>query len=168
MELREVKVNDVQFDPFKTYRDEWALITAGKPGDFNTMTISWGSFGELWARETVTVYVRHSRYTYEFTEREDRFTLSFFDSDYRKILSRLGTLSGRDIDKMNDSELTPFEINGTVGFREAKLLIVCRKLYAHDFIPEEFTDPDVDKQVYANKDYHRAYIAEIEKVYVKA
>ena len=168
MVLQEITLNEVTLDPFRTYRDQWALLTAGVPGNFNTMTISWGSYGELWARPTVTVYVRHSRYTYDFTEREDRFTVSFFGDGCRKILSRLGTLSGRDIDKMSDSGLTPCELDGSMAFEEAELVLVCRKLYAHDIIPEEFTDSAVDRQIYADHDYHRAYIAEIEHLYVKA
>ena len=168
IKLKEVKLDDVVLDPFRLYRDDWGLVTAGKPGDFNTMTISWGSFGELWARPTVTVYVRESRYTREFTEREELFTVSFYDESCRKILSRLGTLSGRDIDKISDSGLTPIALDGTVAFEEAKLVLVCRKLYAHDFIPEEFTASEVDRQIYGDHDYHRAYIGEICRVYVRA
>lgn len=165
MALHEVRLNDVTLDPFRLYRDDWGLVTAGKPGDFNTMTISWGSFGELWARPTVTVYVRHSRYTYQFTQREELFTVSFYGEEYRKVLSRLGTLSGRDIDKMGDSGLTPCELDGAIAFEEAKLVLVCRKLYSHPFVPEEFTAPEVDSQVYADRDYHRAYVGEILHVY---
>lgn len=168
MAFQEVSINTVTWDPFRTYRDKWALLTAGTPGDFNTMTISWGSYGELWARPTVTVYVRHSRYTYTFTEREDRFTVSFFDAGCRKVLSRLGTLSGREIDKMSDSGLTPCALDGSVGFEESELTLVCRKLYRHDFVPQEFTVPSVEREIYADHDYHRAYIAEIERVYIKA
>lgn len=167
MALKEVKLRDIALNPF-SIRDEWALVTAGKPGDFNTMTIGWGSFGELWARPCVTVYVRHSRYTIEFTEREELFTVAFFDKDKRSILSRLGTLSGRDIDKIGDSGLTPCALDGSVAFEEAELVLVCRKIYAHDFISEEFTDPQVDQTIYADRDYHRAYVGQIEHVYVKA
>ena len=76
-----------------------ALLTAGEKGNYNTMTVSWGMLGELWGKDMVTVFVRPQRYTYEFMEKYDNFTLSFFGSEYRRALSFCGSKSGRDFDK---------------------------------------------------------------------
>ena len=86
-------------DIFGTYDKEWALLTAGSMDNFNTMTISWGGMGTLWGKPVVTVYVKPIRYTYEFLEKNDYFTLSFFPEEYRADLLTLGTKSGRDGDK---------------------------------------------------------------------
>ena len=64
-------------DVFSKFDKQWALLTAGKEDDFNTMTISWGNMGTLWERPVMTVYVRTSRYTHDFMDREDYFTVSF-------------------------------------------------------------------------------------------
>ena len=32
------------------YHDNWALVTAGSLGDYNTSTISWGGLGTLWSK----------------------------------------------------------------------------------------------------------------------
>ena len=45
------------------------LLTASADGKANTMSISWGSLGIEWNRVLFTTFVRLSRYTYEFLEK---------------------------------------------------------------------------------------------------
>ena len=71
-------------DIFTKFDKQWALLTAGNKDSFNTMTVSWGGLGTLWSRPVATVYVRTSRYTHEFMDREDYFTISFFPEHYKK------------------------------------------------------------------------------------
>ena len=54
------------------------LITAGTEEQCNTMTASWGGLGVLWGAPAATVYLRPQRYTKEFVDREEYFTLAFF------------------------------------------------------------------------------------------
>ena len=63
---------------------EWAVLTCGKKEKFNMMTISWGGLGTLWHKPIATIYVRPNRYTNEFIENNDYFTLSFYDEEYKK------------------------------------------------------------------------------------
>ena len=116
-------------DIFSLFDKKWALLTAGNMESFNSMTVSWGSLGTLWGKSVATVYVRTSRYTHEFMDREDYFTLSFFPEACRDRLMLLGTRSGRDMDKMNGSGLEALGCAHGVAYREAELTLVCRKLF---------------------------------------
>jgi flavin reductase (DIM6/NTAB) family NADH-FMN oxidoreductase RutF len=148
-------------NPFQLIDKEWMLITAGKPESFNTMTASWGGFGILWNKPVVFCFVRPVRYTYQFMEESDFFTATFFDRKYRKALNFCGANSGRDIDKMAATGLTPLaSAHGSVYFEQARLVLECRKLYFSDIDPEHFSDPAINNN-YPFADYHRMYIGEI-------
>ena len=82
------------------------------------------------------------------------------------VLNLCGTKSGRDIDKMKEPGLTPIEENGCVYFEEARLVLVCKKIYYQDLIPDQFLDSHIESH-YANSDYHRMYFGEILSVYIK-
>ncbi|MDY0201043.1 MAG: flavin reductase [Tenuifilaceae bacterium] len=154
---------------FEMLDKEWMLITAGSKEKFNTMTASWGSFGFLWRKPVSIIYVRPQRYTFEFTEANSTYTLSFFgEGNQRKALAFCGAKSGRDFDKPKEAGLTPVIMpNGGIAFAEARLIVECRKLYADDIKPEMFSDMGLDTEIYPTKDYHRFYIGAIESCYVK-
>jgi flavin reductase (DIM6/NTAB) family NADH-FMN oxidoreductase RutF len=144
----------------------------GDPGNWNTMTASWGGLGVLWGKNVALVYVRPVRHTFAFMNANPLFSLSFFDKSYHKALDICGAASGRDIDKAAEAGLTPIVFNsgagqGAVGFKEASEVIVCRKLYTHDFDPSKFLDPGIDGQCYPQKDYHRLYVGEVLSLRVK-
>ncbi len=168
-QFEKIDVKQLPGNIFSLFDDDWALITAGGAEKWNTMTIAWGQAGWLWGRPVVTAYVRKSRYTLEFSEQRDCFTLSFFERDqYREPLRRLGTKSGRDMDKMRESGLTPVVIDGEHAFEEAKAVLVCRKLYADWVDFEKALDPAVLDSAYPDRgDVHRVYIAEVVSAYVK-
>lgn len=150
----------IKDNPFQLIGSDWMLLTAGTLKSFNTMTASYGTLGELWHKKVAYCYVRPQRYTYEFMEKNDCFTLSFFDETHRDVLKLCGTKSGRDINKMKGIGLTPTEgETGSVYFDEARLVLECRKIYYQDFDPSKFIDPDIKSEY--NNDYHRAYIGEI-------
>lgn len=161
-----VAVESLQFNPFTMIGKDWYLITAGTPDHHNTMTASWGTMGIFWNKPVVNSYIRPQRYTREFVEQNDLFTLSFFDEDYRKALNFCGSKSGRDFDKAKECGLTPVEVNGSTTFAEAKLVLVCRKIYCYTLKPEEMIDPSLD-QFYPQKDYHDCFFAEIIAAYQK-
>jgi flavin reductase (DIM6/NTAB) family NADH-FMN oxidoreductase RutF len=146
------------------WEGQWLLLTAGDfhAGSYNTMTVAWGSLGTMWNRPFAQVVVRPTRYTREFMERFDTFTLAAFPPQHRRALDLLGTRSGRDGDKIAASGLTPIAstVVAAPGFAEAELIIECRKLYSQDLDPTRFLDPSIEKN-YPKKDYHRAYFGEI-------
>jgi flavin reductase (DIM6/NTAB) family NADH-FMN oxidoreductase RutF len=162
MSFKEVKPESLTDNPFTLIGKDWMLITAGIPGSFNTMTASWGGLGVLWERKVACCFVRPTRYTYEFMERSQNFTLSFFEERLRKILSFCGSHSGRDTDKIKGSGLTPVNDGGYMYFSEARLVLFCRKIYFQDISPDCFLDPKID-EMYPQRDYHRMYVGEIEK-----
>jgi flavin reductase (DIM6/NTAB) family NADH-FMN oxidoreductase RutF len=162
-----IKPQELQENTFKLIGTDWMLITAGTAESFNTMTASWGGMGILWGKEICFCVVRPQRYTYEFMERNSQFTLSFFDKKYRKALNFCGKKSGRDVDKIASTGLTPIsDKTGIVYFNEARIVLECRKIYFQDLNPENFIDPGIDKN-YSSKDYHRMYVGEIARCLVK-
>lgn len=142
---------------------EWALLTAGDKKEFNSMTISWGSFGVLWFKNVITVYVRPERYTLEFLKKQDYFTVSFYDKKYKKDLQILGTKSGRDTNKMNEISLTPKFLNNSITFEQASQTFVCKKLYMGQFDLNKI-DKQTKKENYPTPEGHYVFIGEIEKV----
>jgi flavin reductase (DIM6/NTAB) family NADH-FMN oxidoreductase RutF len=152
---------DIQDNVFKLIGSDWMLVTSGTVNSFNTMTASWGAFGELWNRKICICFIRPSRYTYQFTEKHDIFTLSFFDEAYRDVLQLCGTKSGRDVDKVKESGLTPAASPaGSVFFEEARLVMECRTMYTHDLDRSAFRDPEIEKH-YPKQDYHRMYVGHV-------
>ena len=146
------------------WAEQWMLLTAGDfdQGHFNTMTVAWGSLGTMWGRPFAQVVVRPVRYTYEFIEQYDTFTLCAFPEDYTPALQLLGTKSGRDGDKIAEAGLKPIASSRVAapGFDEAELIIECRKIYADDLDPAHFLDPKIDRN-YPKKDYHRFYFGQV-------
>ena len=165
--FQEIKIEELSMNPFTKIGKEWMLVTAGDEAGYNMLTASWGGLGVLWNCNTATAFVRESRYTKKFMDSTDKFTLSFFGSEYRQALTLCGTKSGRDTDKAAEAGLTPCFVDGTTGFNEADMIIVCKKIYADLIDPAHFIDPQADEKFYADKDYHTMYIGKIEKVLVK-
>lgn len=166
MSLVKTSIENLSVNPFALIGRDWYLITAGKSvSDYNTMTASWGSLGVMWGKNIFTCGIRPNRHTFGFVEESEYFTMSFFDSDkYRDMLTFCGTKSGRDVDKAKETGITPVEIDGTVSFEEAKLVFVCRKMYAQDLEENNFIDKDALK-FYEKDPYHRMYTSEIVAVY---
>jgi flavin reductase (DIM6/NTAB) family NADH-FMN oxidoreductase RutF len=159
--FKEIKPVEIEGNPIHRIGQEWMLITAGTPEHFNTMTASWGCMGELWFRPVCFCFVRPHRYTYEFMEKSDVFTLSFFDEKYKPQLNFCGSRSGRETDKVGECGFTPRQAsNGSVFFDEAQLVLECRKLYFQDLDPANFCDEAIMKN-YPQRDFHRMYIGEI-------
>ena len=147
-------------DIFSLFDKKWALLTAGDRASFNSMTVSWGGLGTLWGKSVATVYVRTSRFTHEFMDREGFFTLSFFPESCRDKLLLLGTKSGRDMDKMNGSGLEPLECAHGVTYREAELTLVCRKLFMERLDPAKL-DGELREKLYAHDAPRDMYIGEV-------
>lgn len=167
MAFKEIDIKELQFSPFEKIGKEWMLITAGNEGSFNTMTASWGGLGVLWNKNVAFTFIRPSRYTFEFCEKEEYFTLTFFSEEYRKALSFCGTKSGRDYDKCKETGLTPRFDEKAPYFEEASLVVVCKKLYAQDMDKACICDDVVTTNYGENEPMHKMYVGEIVKAYVK-
>ena len=172
MKFQEIPVAQLQMNPMTLISKEWMLVTAGnETRGYNTMTASWGHLGAIWGRNhgypTSVIYVRPQRYTKEFVDREELFTLSVFPEDYKKDLGYLGRVSGRDEDKVAATQLTPVFEGEYTYFSQAKLVLVCRKLYRGTLQEDGFIGRSILDDHYPNRDLHDMYIGEIVKVLVE-
>ena len=145
---------------FKAFDKEWALVTAGSMDNFNTMTISWGGLGTLWNKPVATVYVKPIRYTHSFLDSNEYFTVSFYDEKYKKDLGVLGTLSGRDGDKVEKTCLTVVSVGDSVSFKEAKITLLCKKIYRQDLITDTMPQDAIDKY-YTDEAPHTMFIGQV-------
>lgn len=151
-------VNDIQ--------SKWMLVTAEKDGKVNTLTASWGALGSLWRKKVAMIFIRPSRYTNEFLEATNRFTLTFFDG-HMEEMGYLGKTSGRDVpDKIEKAGLTSVTVDGHPTFGEGRLMLACRTIYVDPVERGKFVEKEIDDAV--NPDGNRSimYIAEIEKGYL--
>lgn len=165
--FEEIEVKSLPDNIFQLLDEEWMLITVGTSGSFNTMTASWGSFGILWQRPIATVFIRPHRYTFSFIEKHDNFTLSFFSEKYRNVLNYCGQNSGRNVDKVKETGLSPIILNsGNISFEQARLILDCKKIYTEEIKPEKFIDKEIIHRSYPSKDYHHMYIGEIRQCYL--
>lgn len=166
-EFREIGVPELNINPFTMIDREWMLITAGTKEKCNTMTASWGALGELWGKYVSMIFLRPSRYTLEFVEREEYYSLCVFGENFRKALNYCGSHSGRDGDKIAAAGLTPVFREAAPYFQEAKLVLICRKLYGQKLDPSCFCDSSLDAKNYPQKDYHQMFVGSVEKVLVR-
>lgn len=167
--FRKVTWEELDENAIKLIGKDWMLISAGSmENGFNMMTASWGGLGWLWEKPVSFIFVRPQRFTFQFTEREDYYTVTFYDEKYRDVLRKMGTVSGRNFDKINNSGLTPVTTeSGSVAFKEARIVLECKKLYASDILEDRFIDTVLAKRIYPQKDFHRMYVGEIMNVWVK-
>ncbi len=165
MSFKEIDIRDIKQSAVKLINDDWALVTSCAEGAVNTMTVSWGGMGELWGKDVVFVFIRPQRYTYELLEKSEMFSMSFFDGEYKKELGFCGKRSGRDGDKFSATGLTTVELGGVQTVEQAKYNIICKKIAFQDLDPKGFIDADIENNY--NGDYHRMYVGEIVKAYVR-
>jgi flavin reductase (DIM6/NTAB) family NADH-FMN oxidoreductase RutF len=166
--FKKIDPQDLDGKVIKTISEDWLLLTAGKENDFNMMTCSWGMLGNLWNEPVCMIFVRPQRYTYEFMEKNDYFTICVFDTIHRDILTFCGSKSGRDYDKVKETGLKPlYTEHGSVYYEQARLVIECQKIYADKFEATNFIDTTIMNKVYPEKDYHKMYVGKIINVMVK-
>lgn len=165
--FKEIKYEELNLNPFTKIGNEWMLISAGNKDKYNTMTASWGALGFIWHKPAVTVYIRPQRFTKEFVDASEFFTVSFFGKEHKKALALCGAKSGRDTDKITEAGLSPYFVDGTISFNEAELILVCKKMF-HTPLPEGAFDVKANiSEWYPEKDFHTMYIGEVTKVLVK-
>ncbi len=162
--MNRITPEEIKRDPFTLIDKDWMLITAEKEGKVNTMTASWGGVGIIWNKKVAYIFIRPQRYTKEFVDASERFSLSVLPDSYRKELTYLGRVSGRDEDKIAKTGLKVAYENNVPYFEESKYVLICRKLYAQDLKGECFIDKSLDPKNYPTQDYHTMYVAEIEDV----
>lgn len=165
--FQKINVSELKCSPDSLFSRGWFVVAAGDSSNFNEMTISWGALGTVWALPAVTIYIRNTRYTFQFLENSKYFTLCAFEEQYREKLEFIGSNSGRDIDKVAATGLTPrFTELGTPYFEEAWLVIECEKVYWNDIDRKNLFE-DAQKMYSNPKETHRMYIGGIVNMWEK-
>lgn len=163
--FKKIDVYELSQNVFTEINKNWMLLTAKNPeGKVNTMTVSWGAMGIMWGKEAVTAYVRQTRYTKEFIDSQDYFTISLFDG-YKKELGILGSKSGRDGDKIAMAGFNLTEVENQPTFEESKCVFVCKKMYNADMKLEDMSE-ELKEKWYGDGNYHTMYIGEIVACYI--
>lgn len=165
--MKKIDYTRLELNPFSSIGEDDFLLTSGTKDSWNTMTAGWGGFGYMWNRPAVFVFVRESRYTLEFLDRNEMFSMSFFppDEKFRHVLSTAGTKSGRTFDKMGMLGLTPVEADGTIVFEQANLMLTCRKAARIPVGKETFIDSGIMNN-YPQGDWHYCFVGFIESIFV--
>jgi flavin reductase (DIM6/NTAB) family NADH-FMN oxidoreductase RutF len=147
---------------FQVIGRDTMLITAGTADHFNTMTASWGTWGHLWYRDVTFCFLRPQRHTLGFMEQAEYYSLCFFPPEHQPALDYCGSHSGRDVDKIAATGLTPaIDATGAVYFAEARLVLICRKLYAQNLTADSFIDRGIVGEAYPEADFHRMYVGQV-------
>lgn len=167
-----IEAADLPDNVFDLIGNQWMLVTAGNKESYNTMTASWGGLTYVWERPSTIMYIRDSRYTYQFLQREESFTLSFFTEQYRGALRICGTKSGRDTDKVKEAGLTPVETpSGLMSFAQARMIIECKKMLVQELDYANLTAPykaAIMEESYNNEpSKHQLFISEITHIWLK-
>ncbi len=170
MSFKQISPEELNQNPFVAIGSEWMLIAAEKGGKTNAMTASWGGVGIMWGKPSAFVFIRQTRYTKEFVDAGDHFTLNFFGGNFKKELGYFGRVSGRDEDKIAKTGMNVSTVENVPVFDDATTVLVCRKMFTQKLDEASFIDRNVLEQNYeigSSDSMHSIYIAEIEKVLVK-
>lgn len=151
----------LEMNPFTKIGKEWALVSAGDKAKCNTMTVSWGGVGVLWGKNVVYIFIRDSRYTKEFIDNGDLFSIAFLNETYRDALNYCGSHSGREEDKFKAAGLTAAFRHNIPYPDEANLVLLCHKMAAVPITEENFTNPAIMSKWYSDHDMHTMYVGEI-------
>ncbi|MFA6689872.1 MAG: flavin reductase [Sphaerochaetaceae bacterium] len=166
--FQEISYEMLEMNPFTAIGNDGFLVTAGTEDHWNTMTASWGGFGVLWGKPVMMIFVRDSRYTFEFLEKAEGFTCSFFGPDMKSALSFCGSHSGRDVDKAAATGVIPMVIDAPDGseritFEQANLVFSCSKAARIPFEPSQFLKGEIEGH-YPEKDYHVMFVGFIDTI----
>lgn len=167
MSFKEISIESLAINPFSSFKNDWALVTAGTSEKLNTMTVSWGGMGIIWNKPVSFIFIRPQRYTFEFVENNDYYSVCFLEDGNRNILSFCGSKSGRNINKIKETGLSPIFDSKAPYFEQSKLTLICRKIHGQFLDPSCFLDKNINLE-YKNNDYHKMFIGEIEKCLVKS
>lgn len=162
--MEKIDVRSLSDNFIETIGKEWMLVGAGKGEEHNMMTASWGCMGWLWNKPVAVVFIRPERFTHHLIEENDTMTLSFLGDaeEMRKVYAYCGSKSGRDGNKTKAAGLHPVVLDGgDVAFEEARLTLVCRKLYKDAIKPECFIDPTISQWYGEKGGLHDVYVVEI-------
>lgn len=170
--FKQISPEEILDNIFTLVGKDFFAITAGKADHCNSMVGSGGGWGMLFRKPTIWCLIRADRYTLEQIDKVQSYTISYFPNEYHEQMLFLGTKSGRDSNKMNETELTLIPTpSGEMSFSEARLIIECKLTQIttpqlSDFYTEE--SRAYLKEAYKNANDQRRYVfGEIVKTWIR-
>ena len=166
--FKEIKLDEIAKykDPFSLFSSRALAASSSKKGS-NALTIGWGGIGTLFSLPCCTIYINKKRYSKIIFDEADYFSVCFFNDEYNEVLDKFyGTLSGKDVDKMNNGPLKVIDIDGVPAFKEAELIIICKMMAKSDFDVDKIYIPRIESW-YRKDGVHTIYHGQIIKVYRK-
>lgn len=145
-----------------------AFLTVSDGTNINTMTIGWANIGIIWNKPTMMVMVRKSRHTYSIIENAKDFTVSIpIEVDLQKSLVYCGSYSGRDVDKIKESNLSIKKSNHVISpiISQCDMHFECKIVHSQLLTPQNLED-NIKEKFYINDDYHVLYFGEIVDSYM--
>ena len=166
--FNKILAHEIEGNSIKLFKMDHPVVVFGDINHHNGLTVAWGSIGCLWSKDIATVYVKPTRYSFEFANQCEYFTIMWFDDRKDEINKVFGAKSGRDVNKEQLCNLTPFELDGGVAYKEASLIIVCKKIYQSPLDKNAILSEEVlNKPLYSDGLFHSEYFGEIVGVYKK-
>lgn len=118
----------------------------------NIITVAWA--GTICSDPVmVSISVRKERYSHEIITKSGEFVINLVTKDLVYATDYCGVKSGRDIDKFENCNLTPFESKyvSAPGIKESPLQLECKvkevkELGSHDMFIAEVVGVTVDDQ----------------------
>lgn len=159
-------------DVFSLTGKDYFLITAGREDSYNSMVGSGGGFGVLFRKPCTWCVIREDRYTLELLLKQQTYTISYFPQEHREKMLFLGSKTGKNTNKMAETQLTgvqtPF---GNITFKEAGLIIECKLTQITMPEAEDFYEKEAKEyfaKAYSEDKVFRKYVfGEITGVWIK-
>jgi len=138
------------------------LVTQGRDGGPNAMTIGWGTVGIIWGRPVFVVLVRPSRHTWKLLAENGDFTVNVPPPELRRAVGFCGSKSRRDFDKFAETGLTPIPSPHVAApiVEQCVVHYECRTIHRNDVAPDALAQA-VRKDCYSSGDYHTIYYGQI-------
>jgi flavin reductase (DIM6/NTAB) family NADH-FMN oxidoreductase RutF len=140
------------------------FLTSGmKP---NTMTASWGFGGVMWDKPIIVAPVRPTRFTHDLIAQTKEFSISVpLDDKMNKLLGYFGSVSGRDVDKYKEKNITPVRCKSLDTFVMPNCLCFeCKLIYTNNIVKERL-DEGIKNGFYGDNAFHTMFYGEIIYVY---
>lgn len=172
--FKKVEPTELTDNVFKLVGQDYTVITAGTDSAFNSMTASWGGWGQLFEVPVTWCFLNASRYTLEFIKKEQTYTMAYFPEQFKEQVIAFGSKSGRNSDKMKETTLTHVKTpSDNITYKEAKLVIECKLVEITETNPKDFySDKGKDFVEKGMKDgngkeYHKLVFGDITNVWVR-
>lgn len=172
--FQNIDPTEIKDNVFKLVGQDYSVITAGTDSAYNSMTASYGGWGQLFEKPTTWCILNANRYTLEFIKQEKKYTMSYFPDQFKEQVIAFGSKSGRNSDKMKETQFTSVKTpNGNLSYKEAKLIIECKLVEITETNPNDFyTDESkgfIEKGIKDGngKEYHKLVFGEITNVWIR-